>query len=139
MKIKAIELIIEESRGKTLSFLYKIFQKYLYPVYYEPRLKDDFVHFLFTLIRDNQLKLAKNGKFLEGGLDDKIEYVRKEWHENYNFQCKNFFYDTYGAVIINTDNDNWWDDKSGFQAVWIMEDGSLKWATKEDNQIANRD
>ncbi|MGR3806833.1 hypothetical protein SAMN05660772_02834 [Pasteurella testudinis DSM 23072] len=133
MKIKAIELIIEESRGKTLTFLYEIFQKHLYPVYYEPRLKDDFIYFLLTLVRDNQLKLVENGKFLEGNLEYKIEYVRKKWNKNYNSQHEDFSYDIYGNTIINTENDNWWDDKSGFQAVWIMEDGSLKWATKEDN------
>ncbi|MGR3806829.1 hypothetical protein SAMN05660772_02837 [Pasteurella testudinis DSM 23072] len=127
MRLRIIDEILNECRGESLKSIYKAFKKYFGSPQNDSSINDYFIYFLYTLLRDNELKLARNGKFLDGSLKYKISIIRQDFFVAYDNSNVGLVYNNLGNIIEDPKNDEWWDTQSGFQAVWIMEDGSLKW------------
>lgn len=74
--------------------------------------KQIFFWFLDKLLRDGKLKLAKNGKFLSGSIDEQL-------------QC---FYTAFPETEEQLIDQFWFfDEGCPGGAVWILNDGTAEW------------
>ncbi|MDC9589349.1 DUF596 domain-containing protein [Xenorhabdus sp. XENO-10] len=74
--------------------------------------KKIFFWILERLLREGRIKLAKHGNFLEGSVDEQIEFFRQAFPKNEE----------------GIEDSIWFFDEScPGEAVWVLEDGSLEW------------
>lgn len=64
------------------------------------------------LLREGRIKLAKNGKFLEGSVDTQIERFRQAFPKTEEEMEDGIWF---------------FDEDCPGGAVWVLEDGSLEW------------
>ncbi|MDH2925003.1 hypothetical protein EV693_102231 [Nicoletella semolina] len=108
--------IMQTNKGLVLDGLFCGFQNVFGEIQDNPEIKEMFLEFMGDLIRIGELKLASQGKFLEGTIEEQIDLFRKAWPEEYD------------------DNDPekdidhlWWLIGAPAGAVWIWEDGYEDW------------
>lgn len=75
--------------------------------------KNYFFWLLERLLREDRIKLAKHGKFLEGTVDEQVERFRQ----------------AFPATEAEMEDGIWFfDEACPGGAVWVLEDGSLAWS-----------
>ncbi|MDH2924994.1 hypothetical protein EV693_102223 [Nicoletella semolina] len=110
------EKIMAGGKGLMLDALFAEFEEEFGAIRDNPEVKEMFLEFMGDLIRIGELKLASQGKFLEGTIEEQIDLFRQAWPEEYD------------------DNDPekdidhlWWLIGAPAGAVWIWEDGFEEW------------
>lgn len=80
--------------------------------------KELFFYFVYRLLKEGRLKLAKNGHLLGGSIDDQIKLFYEAFPKTEN-----------GMFDKQKLMDDYWffDDSCPVEAVWVLEDGSLEW------------
>ncbi|GJH43407.1 DUF596 domain-containing protein [Pasteurella canis] len=108
--------IVENNRGLTLIGMFSSFQVCFGDIRDKPEIKEMFLELMADLMKTGELKLATQGKFLEGSIEEQIDLFRQAWPDHYD--DKELEYD-----IDNT----WWITYAPAGAVWIWEDGYEEW------------
>lgn len=75
---------------------------------------DIFIRFLRELMQSGRLKLATNGIFLNGTVDEQLEVLRDAWPSS--------------SVEDEDEMDFWFLAEAPAGVVWIAEDGTETWA-----------
>ena len=128
MQIKLIEIddaiyerTIQEVEGSTADALWLTTKWHYKELTYEER-KQFFLSVMYRLMKEGRLKLAFQGKFLEGTIEEQVALYSERWPKNeadlaeFDFE---FTQDhTTGKLI-----DFW--PLCGF--VWFYEDGFIEW------------
>ncbi|MCO6551424.1 MAG: DUF596 domain-containing protein [Gilliamella sp.] len=83
-----------------------------------PERKELFFYFVKRLLKEGRLKLAKNGRLLEGSIEDQIKLFYEAFPKT-----EDEMFDKQKLM------DDYWffDDSCPAEAVWVNEDGSLEW------------
>lgn len=108
--------IITYSKGMALDALFTAYQISFGSIYDNPDIKEQFLQFLVELIEDGELKLASQGKFLDGSSEEQVDVLRKAWPSEYD------------PNVMEKDIDHlWWIVSAPVGAVWIYPDGYEEW------------
>jgi hypothetical protein len=108
--------LLENLKGVSLNLFFNDFQRFSGDIYKDPSVKEKFLELLVALIKDGELKLAKDGKFLEGTPEEQVDIIRQSWPVEYD------------PDVMEKDIDNlWWVTECPVGAVWIYPDGYEEW------------
>ncbi len=69
--------VIENNRGLTLIGMFSSFQVCYGDIRDKPEIKEMFLELMADLMKTGELKLATNGKFLEGSIEEQIDLFRQ--------------------------------------------------------------
>ncbi|MDH2924998.1 hypothetical protein EV693_102227 [Nicoletella semolina] len=108
--------LMTENKGFPLDAIFTGFEDEFGSVEDNPEIKEMFLEFIGDLIRIGELKLASQGKFLEGSIENQLDILRQAWPKEYddNIPQKDIHH-------------LWWSLIAPAGAVWIWEDGFEEW------------
>ncbi|MDK6203688.1 DUF596 domain-containing protein [Oligella urethralis] len=115
------ERTIEEIEGFAADALWLTTKRHYKELTYEER-KQFFLSVMYRLMKEGRLKLAFQGKFLEGTIEEQVALYSERWPKNEAELDEADF-----QFITNPENENqlllW--PLCGF--VWFYEDGFIEW------------
>ncbi|MDH2924999.1 hypothetical protein EV693_102228 [Nicoletella semolina] len=107
---------LDHFKGQSLVNFFGNFQGRFGNVEDNPEIKEMFLAFMKDLMITGELKLARNGNFLEGTIEEQIDLFRNAWPKEYD------------ENVPEKDIDYmWWWTLSPAGAVWFWEDGTIIW------------